>query len=162
MSCGSSPKRGGGTMDHYWLLRRNPLKAKGRQVALFYKASPVLLTRHQCSFTGIPTHSIRRLSRPTRASSAQSRTLFDSNTRPAGPTSGRTTFTISRGLLWWTYQGYCASGTASPAILRVAKSVEFNAYVTCSHDQIYLRSRQLHLPIGRIYNNCASGIYIKL
>lgn len=143
------------------LLAAAPKSAKGEgatKVALFYKASPVLLTRHQCSFTGIPTtasdvylgpheHSLRRaalclivilvllvllqVARPLRSAE--------------GCCGGRIRGIVLLALL-----------------LRVAKSVEFNAYVTCSHDQIYLRSRQQHLPIGRIYNNCALGIYIKL
>ena len=51
---------------------------------------------------------------------------------------------------------------ASPATLRVAKSIDFDDYVTYSHDQIHLRLKRLHLPIVRIYNNCALRIYTKL
>jgi hypothetical protein len=120
MSYRSSPK-GGGDVDHYWLLRRNPLKAKGRQSHSLIR--PRLSSSHviNAPLQEFPPTASDVLSRPTRASSAQSRTLFDSNTRPAGPTSGRTTFTISRGLLVVDVSGVLCFWHTS-AILRVAKS----------------------------------------
>lgn len=42
MSCGSSPKRG--NVDHYWLLRRNPLKVKGLRSHSFIR--PRLSSSH--------------------------------------------------------------------------------------------------------------------
>ena len=136
----SSSKRGGVVIGRCPPVPKSANGEGGDSRAFFIRPALSSLTRHYCSFTGIPTGAAPdHLSPPTRASSAQSRTLFDINTRP---TAGSTTLTSAESCCGGCIRGIRGSCTVSPAILRVANPSISTSYVTYSHDQIHLRSKQ--------------------